>query len=228
MIGHLGLDHSRKQFDYYVNMGCEIIELGVPFSDPSADGLIIQNASKNALSYNIDLQTCMTFVESCKRKKPTIKLILMSYLNPIYAYGLSKFFANKFLDGVIIPDLPYESYDLIKNHLENSPIAFIPLLALDTLEARYKDILSIGSGFIYLMSLKGTTGANTCQIKIVLSQIEILKRRTELPVVVGFGIKSKKQVNEILKQADGVVMASQLIKFWENQDFKSLNLIFNK
>ena len=224
----MGLDFSMKQYDYYVSKGCKIIELGVPFSDPSADGTRIQNSNKNALKHSITIYECLDFIEKCKKKTPNIKLILMSYLNPIYTFGLAEFFRNKFIDGVIIPDLPYEEYELIKSHLINSSIAFIPLVALDTCQNRFDKITSLGSGFIYLMSVKGITGSKNTHLESLTRQIERLKTLTVLPIIAGFGIKSKEQIEEILKHGDGVIMASQLIKYWENEDIKSLNKLFDK
>ena len=228
MIGHKGLNFSMRQYDYYVSKGCKIIELGVPFSDPSADGSTIQNASKNALKHSITLYECLDFIEKCKKKTPNIKLILMSYLNPIYTYGLAEFFRNKFVDGVIMPDLPYEEYELIKSYLINSSIAFIPLVALDTCHNRFDKITSLGSGFIYLMSVKGITGSKNAHLNSLVRQIETLKKISDLPIITGFGIKSRDQIREILKHGDGVIMASQLINFWEKEDMDSLNHIFDK
>lgn len=226
MIGQKGLEFSMKQYDYYISKGCKIIELGIPFSDPSADGPSIQSASKNALDHSTTIDDCIDFLKTCKAKTPEVILIVMTYLNPIYSYGLSKFFNHEFIDGVIIPDLPFEEYPLIKKCLMASSMALIPLVALDTSKERFKKITSMGSGFIYLMSVKGITGSKNVQEEKVFNQIKALKPLTTLPIVTGFGIKTKVQGQGLLKHADGIIMASQLIKHWQKDDIESLDAIF--
>ncbi|MBN2793845.1 MAG: tryptophan synthase subunit alpha [Clostridia bacterium] len=226
MIGENGIDESYRQFDYYAKKGCKLIEIGVPFSDPSADGPVIQRASLNAIAHGITFKHCLHFASECKSKSPDVKLILMTYLNPVYNYGLNNVFHHEGIDGLIIPDLPFEEYDLIRPYLTRNSVAFIPLISMDTPSDRIKDILSIGSGFIYLMAVKGITGSKNADSKQLVEIIHAILKESDLPVVAGFGIKSREQAVEMLKHTSGVIMASQLLKHWKEDHQIALDAIF--
>lgn len=226
MIGENGMKESHRQFDYYVKNGCKLIEIGVPFSDPSADGPVIQNAGLNAISHGITLKDCLHFASECKEKAPDVKLILMTYVNPVFSYGLYKVFTHHAIDGIIIPDLPYEEYDIIKPYLEGTSVAFIPLISMDSTSERIKNVLSIGSGFIYLMAVKGITGSKEAESKGLVEKIHDILKESNLPIVAGFGIKTKEQVKEMLKHTTGVVMASQLLLHWNDNNQSAIDAFF--
>jgi tryptophan synthase alpha chain len=228
MVGENGLEDSLKHMDYYVNKGCKIIEIGLAFSDPSADGPIIQNAAKKAIANGINIHTCLEFTSICKKRYPDVILILMTYLNPLYAYGLEKIFSCPHIDGLIIPDLPFEAYNLVKSYVDESHIALIPLIGLDSTPERIKSILTSTSGFIYLMAVKGTTGSKEARQYELEQQVQKIASISSLPIVAGFGIKTIDQVQSLLKTTQGVVMASQLIEHWNNNDLVQIDHIFNK
>lgn len=228
MVGENGIEDSLKHMDYYVSKGCKIIEIGLAFSDPSADGSIIQAAAKKAISNGITIHHCLKFASICKKKYPDVMLILMTYLNPLYTYGLESIFSNTDIDGLIIPDLPYEAYDLVKPYLKNSHIALIPLIALDTKSDRIQAILTGTSGFIYLMAVKGITGSKNAQQKELVHQVMKIASISSLPIVAGFGIKTIEQVQDLLNITQGVVMASKLIEHWNNDALTEIDTIFDK
>lgn len=228
MVGENGLEDSLKYMDYYVNKGCKIIEIGLAFSDPSADGPIIQNAAKKAIANGINIHTCLEFTSICKKRYPDVILILMTYLNPLYAYGLEKIFSFPHIDGLIIPDLPFEAYDLVKPYIAKSHIALIPLIGLDSSSERIESILSATSGFIYLMAVKGITGSKEARQYELEQQVEKIASLSSLPIVAGFGIKTTDQIQSLLKTTQGVVMASQLIEHWNNNDLVQIDHIFDK
>lgn len=226
MVGEHSIERSIEQFDYYVQKGCQVIEIGVPFSDPSADGITIQAAAERAIENKITIDECLEFSKACKERAPQVKLILMSYLNPIYAYGLDAIFKTSSIDGVIIPDLPYEEYDLLADTLDKSHIGFIPLIGLDTPEERIREIISLGSGFIYLMSVKGITGSKTAQENAIAQSVRRIRKASNLPIVAGFGIRTRPQANQILTHTDGVIIASEFIRLWNQGNYNVLDNFF--
>ena len=229
MIGDDGLSKSLETIDLYIKSGCSIIELGIPFSDPTADGPIIQAAGKRSLKLGTTVETCINFTQSVKAKYPDVKLILMTYLNPLLQYGLNHFFKEAAIDGVIIPDMPIEEYDLILPYTSKYQVAIIPLITIDSTQARIKEILKYSAGFVYLVSLKGTTGnkkANVLDSEIAITKLRSL---TTLPIVIGFGIKTREQIDQFHTTVDGVIIASQLIHHHQNNEIKEvIDLIATK
>jgi len=194
--------------------GVDIIELGIPFSDPLADGPTIQAASQRALKKRANLKKIFRMVASL-RKITDIPIVFMTYYNPVMKYGLSPFFqrcASCGVDGVIVPDLPYdEAEDLIKFGKKNR-VATIFLVAPTSTAERIKDIARVSTGFIYYVSLTGVTGARAKLPAEVLSNVRMIKSLTAKPVAVGFGISNARQAGEIARRADGVIVGSAIVK----------------
>lgn len=198
-----------------VSAGTDIIELGVPFSDPMADGPVIQRASERALAHQMRLSKVLQLVAQFRKTNQTTPIILMGYLNPIEIMGY-KAFAHAAkeaqVDGVLTVDLPPEEAQIYVSHLKASHIDPIFLLAPNTPLARIKKINAIASGYLYYVSLKGVTGASHINITEVQHKLTTIKENTDLPVVVGFGIKDAKAAKVIAEFADGIVIGSAFIQ----------------
>lgn len=197
--------------------GVDILELGVPFSDPLADGPTIQAASERALKNKINLTDVFKLVRELRRKIE-LPIALLTYCNIVYRYGTGDFVKQAKscgVDGVIIPDLPVEeAKDLIKA-AKKTNFATIFLLAPTSDLPRINKISSFASGFIYYVSLTGTTGIRKSLPKELIKQVRQIKRVTTKPVCVGFGVSNPEQVKQISRVADGVIVGSAIIKVIE-------------
>ena len=194
--------------------GVDIIELGVPFSDPMADGPTIQAASQRALKNNVSLSDILHLVFSIRRKSQ-VPIALMTYYNPVYHMGDDKFVAlckSAGVDGVIIPDLPPEEAKLLRSHALKSGLAAVFFMAPTTTDERLKKIVQATTGFLYYVSLTGVTGARSSLSHSIASDIKRAKRLTDKPVCVGFGISTADHVREAGQFADGVIVGSAIIK----------------
>ncbi|OUV02442.1 MAG: tryptophan synthase subunit alpha [Betaproteobacteria bacterium TMED82] len=202
-----------------VSSGADVIELGVPFSDPIADGPIIQRSSERALSKGVCLNDCIRWVKEFREHNKETPIVLMGYLNPIERYGI-KLFAEKAsfvgVDGVLIVDCPPEEATQIAECFGNNKIDLIHLVAPTTSDERIKYIAERGSGYIYYVSLRGVTGANHMDPQDVTSKLALINKSTSLPIAVGFGISSVESAVLVGKTlADGIVIGSALIKIME-------------
>ena len=207
-----------------VESGADIIELGVPFSDPIADGPIIQRASERALKQGVNLGSCLNFVKEFRVKNTKTPIVLMGYMNPIEQYGWDQFAdtASKAgVDGVLVVDCPPEESKFFFDKLKMVNIDCIHLVSPTTSEKRLHKILGEASGYIYYVSLRGVTGSNKLDPVDVSQKINYVKKHTKLPVAVGFGISSRKSVADMSKtNADGIVIGSALIKAMEEASLK--------
>ncbi len=201
-----------------INNGVDIIEIGMPFSDPMADGPTIQLSSNRAISNGIDLENIFSLAAEAKKIKDDLPIILMGYYNLILYFGIEKFVRKckeNGVDGLIIVDLqPEEDEDLI-NELKNNQIDLIRLITPTTNEERLKLILNNASGFLYYVSVMGITGQKSADLDDLEKSVTLIKKHTNLPVVPGFGIKNSTDVNNICKIADGAVVGSSIIKIIE-------------
>lgn len=197
-----------------VSAGANILELGVPFSDPMADGPVIQRASERALENHISLHDVLDMVREFRRKDSQTPVVLMGYLNPVEVMGYDTFAraaSNAGIDGLLTVDLPPEEGSELVERLKENNIDAIFLLAPTTDEKRISSICASASGFVYYVSLKGVTGASNIDLDSVTQKLEQIRRLTDLPVGVGFGIKDASTAANIANVADAVVVGSALV-----------------
>lgn len=198
-----------------VEAGADIIELGVPFSDPMADGPVIQRASERALAQGVTLTSVLGMVGEFRKKDTRTPVVLMGYANPIESMGVETFTTRAQaagVDGVLVVDYPPEECGPFAEQARARGLDPIFLLAPTSTEQRIGEVARAGSGFIYYVSLKGVTGAATLDVDEVLSRLPRIRAATNLPVGVGFGIRDAESARRISKGADAVVIASRLIQ----------------
>ncbi len=198
-----------------VKAGTDIIELGVPFSDPMADGPVIQAACERALSHNTSLHQVLEMVGQFRKHDDATPIVLMGYQNPIEVIGVEKFAASAQqhqVDGILTVDLPIEQAKQILQVYNDQQLDSIFLIAPTTNEKRIKAICDNSSGFVYYVSLKGVTGAGHLQLEDVQEKVAQIKKLSSLPVGVGFGIKDAESARKISSIADAVVVGSAIIR----------------
>ena len=206
--------------------GADIIELGIPFSDPMADGPTIQLSSDRALSGGANLKSILAAVKNI-RQECDVPILLMGYYNPVLAFGLESFCreaAAAGVDGVLLVDLPPEEAGELVSFTKKHGIDFIPLLTPTSDISRINKIKKSGSGFIYYVSVAGVTGARSSVAEDIGSMVEKIRMETALPVAVGFGISTPQQAGSVAKLADGVVVGSALVKLFEQFEGDELAL----
>lgn len=205
-----------------VEAGADIIELGMPFSDPMADGPVIQKASERALLHNVTVRDVISMVAEFRKTDQTTPVVLMGYLNPVECMGYQAFAdqaGSAGVDGLLTVDMPPEEAEDFIPLLEQNGIAPIFLLAPNSTEARIKKVSAMASGYLYYVSLKGITGAGHLDLQSVEEKLAQIKKITDLPVGVGFGVKSGEIAAAIGQLADGVVVGSALVsKVADNVD----------
>ena len=212
--GYPDLNTTRKLAVALEKEGVDILELGVPFSDPLADGAIIQEASQWALHKKVQLPDILKLVRNLRRYV-NIPICLMTYYNPIFCFGERKFAqaAQKSgVDGVIIPDLPPEEAISLRKIAGKYGLDLISFISPTSTKERIAQISRVSRGFIYYVSLTGVTGARANLPKDIKQNLRLIKRYTAKPVCVGFGISTKKQVKEVSKFSDGVIIGSAIVK----------------
>jgi tryptophan synthase alpha chain len=205
--------------DALVDSGADIIELGVPFSDPMADGPVIQRASERALAQHVGLRNVLDLVAAFRDRDPATPVVLMGYANPIEAMGVAAFIDRAHaagVDGVIVVDYPPEEAVEFAALVGARGIAPIFLIAPTTPEARIERIASIGAGYVYYVSLKGVTGAGNLDSRDVARKLAQIRRHVGLPVGVGFGIRDADSACAIAAHAEAVVIGSRIITEIEN------------
>ncbi|MBI4409113.1 MAG: tryptophan synthase subunit alpha [Gemmatimonadetes bacterium] len=193
--------------------GADVLELGVPFSDPLADGATIQHASERALQRGATLAWTLDALADFRRSRETA-VVLFTYLNPVLAYGVERFLraaSAAGADGVLLTDLPVGSDRELEAAFERAPLALVRLLAPTTPPARVREIARRAQGFLYYISRTGVTGARTELRARLADEVAALRRFTRVPIAVGFGISTAAQAAEVARVADGVVVGSALI-----------------
>lgn len=198
-----------------VEAGADVLELGVPFSDPSADGPVIQAASEQAIARGVSLSRVLELVSGFRRRDSETPVVLMGYLNPVERYGHEAFArdaAAAGVDGILLVDCPPEEMGDLRTYLEGQGIHSICLVAPTTTEARMERIARQAQGYIYYVSFKGITGANRLEASSLAGPLEALRRHSDLPLAVGFGIKGPDSAAVVAGVADGVVIGSALIE----------------
>jgi tryptophan synthase alpha chain len=204
--------------DILVNLpknGADFIEIGMPFSDPMADGPVIQESSERALKSGMNLEKCLSLVKTFREINNEVPIILMGYYNPIYKYG-REIFVKKALeygvDGLIIVDLPPEEDEELYNYSEKHNLSLIRLITPTTNKKRLARILNDATGFIYYVSITGITGTQAADPNDVLLKLNNVRQYTKLPVVIGFGIRTPEQALEMARISDGIVVGSAVVE----------------
>jgi tryptophan synthase alpha chain len=194
--------------------GADVIEIGMPFSDPMADGPAIQASSLRALKAGQTLKKTIAMVARFRKTDRDTPIVLMGYFNPIYSYGVAKFLTDARaagVDGLIVVDTPIEEEDELCGPARAAGLDFIQLIAPTTGEARLPKVLARASGFVYYVSITGITGTRSASVADVAGAVKRIRRHTRLPIAVGFGIKTPKQAAAIARVADAAVVGSALV-----------------
>jgi len=226
-VGYPSVETTLKVVSLLASSGCDIIELGIPFSDPLADGATIQRASYEALRQGITPKVCLEVAQELRRQVE-IPLVFMTYYNPVVKFGLEQFCSECVragIDGLIIPDLPPEEGEELERSTRRHGLDLIYLLSPASTEERIKLVASRSSGFIYLVSVTGVTGARAKLPEELESFVARVKAGTEKPLCVGFGVSTPEQARRIAKVADGVIIGSRIIQLMEEDTtFSSLKV----
>lgn len=224
--GYPDLATTAKLVLEFDRIGVDVIELGVPFSDPMADGPVIQEASQYALKKKVHLDSILKLVKSL-RPKTQIPICLMTYYNPVFCFGEEKFVraaSAAGVDGLIVPDLPPEEAGPLIKSAGKSGLHIISFIAPTTSAKRAKYIAAHARGFIYYVSLTGVTGLRKTLPRGFTRQISFVKRLTSKPVCVGFGVSSPEHVKQIYKAADGAIVGSAIVRKIKD-NLKNNNLV---
>ncbi len=221
MPGASGQLDALSVLNLMASSGVDVIELGLPFSDPMADGSTIQKAAETALKNGISVKSVLQTVADFRAENNTTPLVLMGYLNPIETYGFERFAQDAKsagVDGLIVVDLPMESSQQESAAVRAAGIHPIQLVAPTTTDKRQQEICQHSSGFLYYVALKGTTGAATLDVDAVSKRLKFLKKQSTVPIAVGFGIKNKETAAEIARVADAVVVGSSVVEILAQDD----------
>ncbi len=197
-----------------INGGADIIELGMPFSDPTADGPIIQKASERALKGGMTMDGTLACLKDVRSRHPDVPMILFGYYNPILKLGEAAFaerVADAGGDGALVVDLPPEECLGLHQALTDKGLSFVPLIAPTTTDDRLAHIGELASSFVYLVSLAGVTGTADVKTDLVRERISKLREHIGVPIAVGFGIKTPEDVTELSQVADGIVVGSAVV-----------------
>ena len=212
--GDPDIKKSQSILDLLPASGADIIELGMPFTDPMADGPTIQAAALRALDAGANMKTTLQMVRDFRVKNETTPIVLMGYANPVYQYGLQDFVGDASdagVDGLIIVDLPPEEDDALYVLSKAANIHLIKLVTPTTSDDRLKTVLPKASGFLYYVSITGITGAASADVTAVKNHVESIRKATDLPLAIGFGIKGPDDVRQFAAFADAVVVGSAIV-----------------
>ncbi len=213
--GFPSLDGAKEVGEAYIEAGADILEIGVPFSDPLADGPVVQGTTKKALDNGADLEYCLDLASGFADRVPVAFLI---YYNVIFARGAERFLSEASdagVSGLIIPDLPMDESEEFSQFAERAGVSFCPLAAPTSTDGRLEEIGAAATGFVYCVSVAGVTGARD---ELPPGAVELLRRvkaRTSAPAALGFGIGSPETAAEAAKEADGVIIGSKLMEIVE-------------
>ncbi len=195
--------------------GVDLLEIGMPFSDPIADGETIQKSSARALAQGTTLQDVLRIAQAIREKKPDLPIVLMGYANPVYRFSLPSFAEQASasgIDGVILVDLPPEEDAECRALLTKKGIALVRLVTPTSDDKRIKTICAEAQGFLYVVSVAGTTGKKQADEKQLKDLAQRLRRHTKLPLLAGFGVRDKEQVARVARHFDGVVVGSAFVE----------------
>ena len=240
VAGDPNLDASEKIISEIVTSGADIIEIGVPFSDPMSEGPVIQMAHERSLVNNTSLVDILSLSKKIKKKFKSTPIVLMGYFNTfINSLNSTKSIhdinddicnelKNNGVDGLIIVDLPYEESEAIFKKLSNYEIDLIRLISPTTNDSRMIDIISNSSGFLYYVSLKGITGADIDSYDELKKRVQQIKNSSNIPVVIGFGIKDQETASNMSSFADGIVIGSAIVDMVGRMKKEEDNATLNK
>jgi tryptophan synthase alpha chain len=204
-----------------VEAGADVLELGVPFSDPTADGPVIQVASEHAIARGVSVCKVLEIVREFREQDQATPLVLMGYMNPVERYGHAEFArdaATAGVDGVLMVDCPPEEMGELRGHFEQHEIHSICLVAPTTTDGRMESIARQARGYLYYVSFKGITGANRLDATALAAPLQRLRQHSTLPLAVGFGIKGPESAAAVAAVAEGVVIGSALIEALDGAD----------
>jgi tryptophan synthase alpha chain len=211
--GDPSIEKTKEFAREMIRAGADLVEIGIPFSDPIAEGPVIQEANIRALGNGATVEKLFTLVQDL-RKETQVPLVFLTYLNPVFHYGYDAFFKKASLcglDGIIIPDLPFEEQSEAREAASQYGVDIISLIA-PTSEERVKEIAQNASGYIYLVSSMGVTGVRSEITTDLASIIASIRRVTNIPVAIGFGIHTPEQAARMAQMADGVIVGSAIVK----------------
>lgn len=214
MAGDPSIGRTREMMHVLVGSGADIVELGVPFTDPLADGPVIQRAAERALAEGVTLRKVIRLVEDI-RTDTGVPLVLMTYYNPVFRYGLEKFVDDAVhagVDGVIVPDLPPDEAADLTGPAEAAGLDTIFLIAPTSTEERMKKVADASRGFIYYVSLTGITGSAILLDGSLDESIRAIRRLTDKPVAAGFGVSTPQEAMAVAMHADGVIVGSAIVR----------------
>lgn len=226
MAGDPDLENTLRRIKMLTDAGADIIELGVPFSDPLADGPTIQKASERALNAGVTLRKILKFLQEFKEEIQT-PVILMSYLNPVFCYGIEKFFndaSSARISGVIFPDLTVEESRIYRFYAKKYSIDTVFLVAPTSTPERIKKIARSSTGFIYYVSITGITGSELILDKAFKEHIDYVKSFGK-PVCVGFGVSKPQEAAYVSQFADGVIVGSAIVKMFHEKPEEAYEFI---
>ncbi len=219
-VGYPSIEATMKVVPLLAQCGADIVELGIPFSDPLADGATIQKASFHALQSGVTPKLCLEVAKQLSGKVDA-PLVFMTYFNPVFNYGLDKFCrgcADAGVSGLIIPDLPPEEGSDLEKIAQGQNIDLIYLLAPTSTAERIRLVAERSRGFIYLVSVTGVTGARDSLPANLAELIAKVKKTASQPLCVGFGISTPQQARQVAQAADGVIVGSRTIQLMENEE----------
>jgi tryptophan synthase alpha chain len=227
MAGDGGIDVLVERILFLEKCGATAVEVGIPFSDPVADGPTIQEAGIRALKQGTSLRVILEYIRDA-REQISIPIILMSYMNPIIAYGIEEFAKDAKeagIDGCILPDLPIEEEELINQSFEENEIEIIRLVTLTSPLERIEEIAAKGKGYLYAVTITGITGARSHIEKNLGEYLLKVKSKSSIPVLAGFGISSAEQVKNVSKYCDGVIVGSKIVELFYNGELKEIEAL---
>ena len=216
--GDSGLDNTEALVFTLADSGADIIELGMPFSDPMADGPVIAKSHERAVADGVNLHDVFAIVERFREHNQTTGIVLMGYTNPIEVFGYKEFALRAHeagVDGILVVDMPPEEVHDLKKELDKLEIDLIFLVAPTTTDERLQYIAEMATGYIYFVSLKGVTGAGNLDVTSVNHHLERMRKYFKLPVGVGFGISNAEIAKQVGESADAVIVGSALVSIIE-------------
>jgi len=219
-VGYPSVETTLKMVPLFTSTGCDIVELGIPFSDPLADGATIQRASYEALRQGVTPEACFDVTQELRRRVK-VPLVFMTYYNPVLKFGLKRFCskcAGVGIDGLIIPDLPPEEGKELEESTRRYGLDLVYLLSPASTEERIRLVTSRSSGFVYLVSLTGVTGTRDRLPEELEGFVARVREKTEKPLCVGFGVSTPEQARRVSRVADGVIVGSRIIQLLDEDE----------